>query len=222
MGNKKYTSVYIGSKDKSLFNEQFDFWKYIEWNKDMPQYFKRLNKINDERSFVILSASLLEYQIDKFLKTFIPKYQILVNDNTNLNTKINIIDAFNLIPSQFIQMSNCIRNIRNKFAHSLEIDSFSELELSKPELVKELKRLWKKFELDMSCWKPEKSLVFMFKDICRVTIKGLHVYEYNVSLFRQETENPKFISNLKNMSTEIKLKNEKEHHKRLINGHYVK
>ena len=34
-------------------------------------------------------------------KEFIPKYNILVNDNTNLGTKIKIIQAFNLIPEQF-------------------------------------------------------------------------------------------------------------------------
>lgn len=179
--SQEYTSVYSGEKGKSLFIEQFDFWKHIEWNNDMPEYFQRLNKIEDERSFVILSASLLEYQIDKFLKAFIPKYKVLVNDNT----KLRIIEAFNLIPNQFVQMSDNVRNIRNKFAHSLQIDNFQQLEEVKPDLITEMKRLWNKYENDMTFWKLENSLVFMFKDICRTAIEGIHVYEYNISLFRQ-------------------------------------
>ena len=172
MKKENYKSVYIGTEGESLFTKQFDFWKYIEWNKDMPKYFQRLNKVEDERSFAILSASLLEYQFDKFLKEFIPEYKILVNKNTNFSTKINIVAAFNLIPKQFIIMSNLIRNIRNNFAHNLEVDNFLQLEDLKPCLINEMRQLWTKYEIDMNFWKSDKSLVFMYKDICRTAIEG--------------------------------------------------
>ncbi|MCZ2085771.1 MAG: hypothetical protein LC112_15995 [Flavobacteriales bacterium] len=74
----------------------------------------------------------------------------------------------------------------------------------------------------MTFWKPEKSIVFMFKDLCRTAIEGLHIFEYNISLFRRETENQNFIDELQILSTKIKLENEKEHFEKLKSGYYIR
>ena len=123
---KKKNSVYIAKEDNCLFTEQFAFWNKSDWNNDIPPYFKRLNKINDDRSFVILALAVLEYQIDRFLKAFIPKYDVLIKSNTNISTKTDIIKAFNLIPTHIVDMVDLLRNIRNVFAHYLEIDGFED------------------------------------------------------------------------------------------------
>lgn len=211
MNKKKKYSVYISYKENCLFPEQFDSWESFDWNDDMPPYFKRLNKINDDRSFVILACSVMENQIDRFLKTFIPKSEILIKENTNLNNKILLIQAFNLIPPHFLLIMNTIRNIRNDFAHNLNIDSFSDSEKSKkmPTHIKEMKRLWEKFENDMCYWNEGDTLRFMYKDLWRVCVTGLRIYESNVRLFRQETEKPEFIESLHKLSTELIEKREK-------------
>ncbi|AOW20723.1 hypothetical protein [Urechidicola croceus] len=212
MSNKKEHSVYISNKNNCLFTEQFDSWERFDWNEDMPPYFKRLNEINDDRSFVILACSVMEYQIDRFLKTFIPKPEIIINDNANLNNKILIIQAFNLIPPHFVQIMNTIRNIRNDFAHNLNIDSFSDSNKSEklPKHIKEMERLWEKFKNDMCYWNKGESLRLMYKDIWRVCVEGLRVYESNVRLFRQETEKVEFIEHLQKLSTELADKREKD------------
>lgn len=207
---KSKYSVFISNEDNCLFEEQFDLWIRDDWNDDIPPFFKRLNKVTDDRSFVILATSVLEYQIERFLKVFIPKYEILINDYTNLSTKINIIKAFNLIPPQFGEMCDIIKNIRNDFAHNLKIDNFDDADKSKklPKNLLKLKEKWFEFESDMCYWSLEKPIRLMFKDIWRVSLEGLRVYESNVILFRKETENKKFINSLKTLSSELKVKRE--------------
>lgn len=218
MSNKKEYSVYISNKKNCLFTKQFESWERFDWNDDMPPYFKRLNEINDDRSFVILACSVMEYQIDRFLNTFIPKPEILINDNTNLNNKILLIQAFNLIPPHFPLIMNTVRNIRNDFAHNLNIDSFSDSEKSKklPGHITEMKRLWEKFRNDMCYWNKGDSLRLMYKDLWSVCVEGLRVYESNVRLFRQETEKSEFIEHLQKLSSELTEKREKDEQEAIL------
>ncbi|MBF04964.1 MAG: hypothetical protein CMP76_16920 [Flavobacterium sp.] len=206
MKKKKAFSVYKSDNRKCLFPEQFELWERSDWNDDLPPFFKRLNNIEDDRSFVILATSVLEYQIDRFLKAFIPNHQILINDKTNLFTKINLIRAFNLIPEHFPDMLDNIRKIRNDFAHNLKIDSFNDANESEklPGHIEEMRRLWDKFQNDMCYWQNDKPLRLMFKDIWRVCVEGLRVFESNVRLFRQETEKKEFINHLNKLSMELK------------------
>lgn len=210
MSNKKPHSVYVSLKDDCLFQKQFELWEGRDMNEDLPPFFKRLNKIEDDRSFVILATSVIEYQIDRFLQCYIPDHQILINDKTNLVTKINLIRAFRLIPNHFPNMLDCLRNIRNDFAHNLSIDSFEDSEKSEklPTHLKDLDRLWHMFESDMCYWKEGKPMRLKFKDVWRVSLEGLRVFESNVRLFRQETEKMEFIEHLHGLSSELKDKRE--------------
>jgi hypothetical protein len=56
----------------------------------------------------------------------------------------------------------------------------------------------------MIYWKENEPLYLMFKDIWRVCIEGLRVFELNIRLFRQETEKKEFINHLNQLSYELK------------------
>src|SRR5690554_6303 len=206
-------SVFIAEpNDDCLFKNQFDFWKKVEWNEDLPQYFKRLNNIDDDRSFVILATTVLEYQIDRFLEKFIPKYDCLIDRNTSLNTKIRTIKAFNLIPSQFIEMINLIKNIRNDFAHNLTFDSFKNVPKTEKNLIKNIEKLkehWNNYSSEMPYWQKDDNIRLLFKVIWRICLEGLRVYEINIELFRQETEKTEFIQDLHQLSTKLKIDRKK-------------
>ena len=215
---KRENSVYIAKVDNCLFTEQFAFWNKSDWNNDIPPYFKRLNKINDDRSFVILALTVLEYQIDRFLKTFIPKYDVLIKSNTNISTKIDIIKAFNLIPPQIVDMIDLLRNIRNIFAHYMEIDSFDDEKKSKklPNYILSMKKYKLEYHSEMPYWENNKPIRLLFKDIWSVCLEALRVYEGNVKLFRQETEKREYINYLKSLSLELEEKRKIEEKKRII------
>lgn len=211
--NKKTKPISVFTadvKDDCLFKEQFDLWKTIEWNKDIPPYIKRLNNLGDDRSFVILATTILEYQIDRFLKKFIPKYDILIDKNTPLNTKIKILKAFNLLPKQFPNMITVIKDIRNDFAHHLEIDNFNDATKSKdlPKNIEKLKKYWNSYSSEMAYWLNDDNIRLLFKDIWIVCLEGLRVYENNIELFRKETEKEEFLNSLHQLS--INLKNDRK------------
>ncbi len=218
MENKNNISVYKRNTGNCIFPEQFDLWEKSDWNDDLPPFFKRLNEIKDDRSFVILASSVLEYQIDRFLKAFIPNHKLLVNDRTNFVTKINLIRAFNLIPEHFPDMLDNIRNIRNDFAHNLKIDNFNDANKSEklPKHIEEMKKLWNNYQNDMRYWNEDKPLQLMYKDIWSVCIEGLRVFESNIRLFRQETEKKEFIDHLNKLSTELKNIRETEERENIL------
>jgi hypothetical protein len=205
---KEKHSFFISLKNDCLFNTQFEFWDGMDWNKDVPVYFKRLNEIKDDRSFVILATSVLEYEIDRFLNNFIPDPEIIIKENTSLAMKINLIKAFRIIPPHICMVADLIKNIRNEFAHNLKIDSFKDADNSKvlPKLLIKMEEIWKQFELDMCYYHSGESLVLMFKDLWRVTFEALRVFETNVRLFRQETEKREYINSLKILSSKITKK----------------
>lgn len=208
MGN--VSDVYKSNGEKCLFTKQFDLWQNLDWNVDLPAYLERLNKIEDDRSYVILVASILELQIDQFLETFIPDRKALIRKGTSVSNKVNVIKAFRVIPEHFILMIENILRIRNVFAHSPYIDNFIDVDKSE-NLQKEIeimKSLWVSFEDNMTYWSEGDPIRLMYKDICLVCLEGLHVFESNVKLFRQETEKREFIDRLDLLSTELREKRE--------------
>jgi hypothetical protein len=87
----KKGNVWVAEKDKALFTEQFDDWDITwgyEWNTKIYPYYQGLKRIANERSFVIFAAIILETEVDKFLKSFIPEPQLLLNDNTPIQFKL--------------------------------------------------------------------------------------------------------------------------------------
>jgi len=208
----KYIVFKAQENDSCLFQEQFELWENpLKNRQELPEWYDRLNKLEDDRSFVILSVTIIEYQIDKFLETLIPKSQILITDKTGIFQKIKTIEAFNLIPNHFIEMIDIMRIIRNDFAHNFEIDNFEDFKktskLSKH--VGDMQKMWKRFEEDMAYWHEGKATRYMFKDIWRKSLDGLRVFESNVKLFRQETETPEFINSLHEKSKQLKEMREK-------------
>lgn len=186
------------SPDKCLFWEPIHSTKPSDWNKYMPPYFQRLNKLEDEMAFVILAANVLENEVDNFLKVFIPKYRLIIKENTGFNKKLELIRAFRLIPPQIIEFAECIRKIRNVFAHNSEIDNFNDLiksdKLSKHIVV--LDRLWDSYESEMTYGKINDTYRDKFKDIWRKSLEGFFGFKSSIRLFREKTENKEFIKQL--------------------------
>lgn len=211
-------NIYEDHDGKCLFPDQFDLWIHPDWGEEMPKYFQRLNAIKDDRSFVILAISVLEYRIDKFIELILPNPKKLLDSRTSISKKLDIIGAFNYIPKHFLDITDLLRLIRNDFAHDLSIDSFDDAN-KHPKLLNRLDLLdkfWKKFESDMVEWSEEKPIRIKFKDLWQVCIEGFNIYEINVKLFRQETENKKFIDDLMKLAILLKSQREKADHEQVI------
>jgi hypothetical protein len=212
MTKKKYR-FHETDPTKALFHKPFANWdKDDDWNKNVPGYFKRLNKLTDDRAFVILAATILEYQIDSFLKCFVPDYKSLISDTTNFDLKIRIIKSFRLVPPQIIESADLIRKIRNEFAHNLQIDNFTdatEQSKLKKHLVS-LDRICNEYKDEMYYSSNNPTYTKKFKDVWRRSFSGFRSYEKNILLFRKMTEDKTFIEDLYLLAT----KKEKERHKK--------
>ena len=222
---KKKLHFWETETSKALFYQPFKYWdKNSDWNEDIPPYFERLNKLKDDRSFVILAATVLEYQVERFLKCFIPEYQVLITPNTSFDFKLKIVRAFRLIPPQIINSAELIKNIRNEFAHNQDLDNFNDVEKSSSlkNQIDLLDKYWRKYEDEMIYFKINPSCVNKFKDLWRKSLEGFRSYEKNVTFFRDKTEKRDFIDNLNTLSEDLEkkrvAKEEKEFIENMVHG----
>ena len=142
----------------------------------------------------------------------------MVNEKTNFHNKLKILRAFNLIPPDLINIAELLKNIRNKFAHHLYLDKFKDAKKA-DELVALLKLLdtyWERYKDDMVYFKIKPTTLQKYKDLWRVSLEGIRVYENNIILFRQETEKSEFIDQLKQLSTLIRKDKESELQKNIM------
>lgn len=222
MTKEKTKHFYQSQDGQCIFPDQIDLWIKPDWE-NMPEYFQRINSIEDDRSYIILAASVLELRIEKFLFVVFPNPKVLIDNRTSFYRKLELVKAFNFIPTHFIEIADLLRQIRNDFAHSYVIDSLSEADkIAKlPEKLLDMGKLWHKYKSEMIYWKEGKPLRFQYKDLWRVCIEGFKVYELNVKLFRKETENPNFIENLMKLASDLRIKREmgdKERVKNILLG----
>lgn len=205
MGNKKSRGEIFNNLDgKCLFPTHVSLWTKPDWE-DMPDYFRRINKIEDDRSYIILMSSILELRIEKFLHSVFPNSNMILNERTSFARKIELVKAFNYIPTQFIEIADLLRQIRNDFAHNYEIDSLEEAGQVKkmPQRLKLMNDIWHEYEPEMPYWKSGRPLRFQYKDLWRICIEGFKMFELNVKLLRREVENEDFIKKLMDKSEDL-------------------
>jgi hypothetical protein len=155
----------------------------------MPDLFQKVKSSGDDRSRSILVNLILEYLTDILLSHLIKNYERFVKDNKNLSfyLKLSLLNSFDLLPDQVFTSINCLREIRNKFAHRLDIVSLSDLD--KKTLIK----------IDQAVrsasFKKEALPKKLSEKISKIefhAIVGLYAYEPNLKLLRDHINSPDF------------------------------
>lgn len=111
---------------KKLFKDP-----YIDIFKEnrLVDIFQRVKKTGDDRSRSILTNLILENQTDTLLGHLIKNYEkYLKETNPSFYNKLSLLDSFDMLPEQIFKSINCLREIRNRFAHNLDIDKFEDLD----------------------------------------------------------------------------------------------
>jgi hypothetical protein len=165
-----------------------------EHNQTIPPLFRLIEKSGDDRSFTIVTATILESQLDKILQAIMPDYDEIEEDLT-LDLKIGLLDVLKPIPSKIIRSATCIRKIRNVFAHEFELESLEKIgQQDKDRLISSYKEFNDEANLKS---KPTREL---FSRVAFFTIIGLSSYRLNVTMLREAIQSPKFVSNLEEES----------------------
>lgn len=131
--------------------------------------------LKDERLLLITGALIVENTIDNFLSDFMPGYNSLKeNRDFTFSMKIGLAKALALCPASLFNYCNLIRQIRNEFAHNLQIKKIVDLpNKHKQTLLQYLKELYPTYDESSSFHKQ----IF---DLVNETIFGLEMYRTSV------------------------------------------
>lgn len=185
-----------GKSDESLFHKPLiDYFD----KSDLNDFNEKTAYIKDERLHAIVSALVVETMIDRMLSLLLPKYEKLVEGGDfTFSSRIKLLSAFEMIPNNIITCADCVRSVRNEFAHNLEKTTFNDLK-------KKLKN--KLSGIHSNIFKKENSNLFeCFKGILFFFSHGIYAYMTNLSVFTNKTRNKNFIEDI---SKEFIDKNEK-------------
>ena len=193
--NKKGKLIFRGEKGESLFIEPFtDFHKLAEWNVEVPELFKKMESTGDDRSFAIVSALVIEHHIDRFLQIWIPGYNKL-SERFTFSLKIDLLDALKLIPHHILRCTECIRKVRNDFAHHLDLDSFKRINQGNRDRLRTLYE-----ELYGHSTSQGKSIRELFNKVAFVGISGIRAYEPNIIILQEVIQSDEFLEKLRRNS----------------------
>ena len=119
-----------GEEDSSLFFrpliQGMNLKILVEMQTKLGDLFKRYNDTSDGRALAIIGALSVENELDSFLSSWIIKYRSKKMNKKTFNSKIELAISLNLIPTKILESIRPIQNIRNIFAHNLDIDSFEK------------------------------------------------------------------------------------------------
>lgn len=158
----------------------------------MRKSLKKLKVTGDDRSRSLLVNLILEYQVDILLGHLIRGYdRYIKNTRPGFYNKLWLLHSFDVIPDQLYQSIDCLRKIRNRFAHNLNIDRFSDLD---SEMIQEIERV----VLKTTYQKEDNDTIG--KKITSIefhAIVGLDSYEPNLRLLGKQIHSKEFKDLLK-------------------------
>lgn len=170
---------------KKLFNDpHIDI---LSENK-LPDLFQKVKSSGDDRSRSILMNLILEHLTDILLTHLIKNYRKFVKTNKpSFYLKLSLLKSFELLPDQVFASIDCLREIRNKFAHRLEIVNFSDIDEKIQSKIDQTVRL--------ASFEKEEMPQTLEKKISRIefhAVVGLYAYEPNLKLLSDHINSPDF------------------------------
>lgn len=195
--------LFHGKKGESIFTKPFipDLSGSMGHNIEMPKLFEKTKKAGDDRSLAIVAALIVEHNIDRILKIWIPSK--LINDEDDhdftFSMKIRLIKAFKLIPPHILECADCIRKIRNDFGHNLDLDNFDQKSIDRLKTSYHNSCLYKYYDSYYENSEP-KSTLELFDTVAFIAISGIRSYETNIAILRETIQSDEFLEKLESDS----------------------
>lgn len=161
------------------------------WSQEVPKHVNNFNQYSEDRNAVIYFALFVEYHINKILEILFPKFDSFLGiSKTNISVKINILRAFLLFPSQIFDALHCIKEIRNEFAHEIEIVNLEDFKNLPPDrqkkTIEKLIKLTDTYQGDFEYEKINDTLRNRFKSLCMNSITALRLYQPLIQELREK------------------------------------
>jgi hypothetical protein len=164
----------------------FDSENIEENNSKSWELFERISKTGDDRSKSILAGIIVEHYLDRILKLLFIDYKFLTDrSDFTYSFKISLLKSLRLIPHNIIIMCDCVRKVRNEFAHNLELENIQEIDLK---IQKQVHQLYS----EDSEKNKDIELIEKFKAVYTLGYSNLRAFEQNIRLLREKIDDPKF------------------------------
>ncbi len=187
--------ILSGKRGECLLREPFmgEVVHAEDWNLAVPNFLRRINKLRDDRAMVIMSALTIEHYLDSVLACWIPKYRTLSeNRDFTFSLKLDLLDSCRLIPTYIMNYADCVRKLRNDFAHDVDADSIEELGTKKLSLLHGI--LQSHFGKEILKENSERDLVAI---LTHTVLLGLFAYKASIRLMRENIESEQYLLSLR-------------------------
>lgn len=155
----------------------------------------QLAEIDNDRAIVLVGSLLMENAIDMLLAAIIPKFNSFNEKSlVNLSIKIELARDLKIIPPQHLNVADRIRDIRNDFAHELEMNSFDKIPENYVESLRDFLDMYTKDE------SKGKSVKEVFKLLVTHSTLALWLFSKHVYLLNDFIRSDKLLDALRDFS----------------------
>ena len=156
-----------------------------EIQREINEYMAHYRGLTDERAVVLAGSLCVEDCLGRMIDVFFPAANML--HGLGFSHKIRLVRASKLIPSQILDDCNTVNQLRNDFAHNLELKNLSDLSDQKFQpLDKALKRYQKSYDFNI----PQRK---RFEDLVSIVSGALIIYTTHVKSLREYIDTEDFM-----------------------------
>lgn len=150
------------------------------FQKRLDETWYHYRDVADERLLALVGALCVENAVDKAIAAFAPGFSSLVGDHDfTFSVKVKMLRSLKVLPSRVLTACDLVREIRNKFAHNLELKSLADLG------PKHLKGLHAQTEAFNPAGRDKSEHARQFRDIVGFIIMALMIYETQLGSLRE-------------------------------------
>lgn len=181
-------SYYRGEQGRTLFHEPYP--KKVTDPDDTFFMLQQIHDTQDQRAYVVVAALVAEAMVNKILALLLPSYRV---GEEPASRKISMLQAFRIIPDHLLEAATLVHDVRNKFAHFLDVASFEQLVIKFPKIVDRLKAFGGQRGLRHA---HDGNAAGLFEEVSILATGGLNRYVENVRFYVELTRSADFIQAL--------------------------
>ncbi|HYP38760.1 MAG TPA: hypothetical protein VEX13_00230 [Chloroflexia bacterium] len=191
--------IFDGYEGESLFTKPFvNSSRIHQHNLELDKRALELVPPGDERSYVLVSALVVENSIGRFLQAWLPGYEKLSGNRDFITSsmKMDLVSASRLIPPHIMVCCNVIRRVRNAFAHNLEIDTLDKLDQSHKDILRNTyEAVYNRSRQSGAQTAKGKTVRQLFDGVYFISL-GITHYEENITVLREAIQSEEFLDML--------------------------